>query len=211
MSNTAESIERVTFDESGSPRQRILAAADRLFREHGIAATNVEDIATEAGMSRATLYRHIVGGRDEIVLTVVASNVEAYIVAVVARASRETDRFEDRLVRIFRRLDSAIRADESDSAMFHRPSMVAMVAVEGWTAAAIDVSLRALVPVLDDARSRGELSDQLSDRLVAEWFMRQFSSLELMRSDVVDDPDGFDTYIRSLVIAPLLARVESQR
>ncbi len=190
MSRTAEAIERAASGAAGSPRQRILAAADRLFRDRGVAATNVEDIATEAGMSRATLYRHIVGGRDEIVLTVVASNVEAYIESVVARVSGETPEFAERMVRLFRRLDAAIRADESDSAMFHRPSMGAMVSVEGWTEAAIDVAARSLAPIVAEARDRGELFDELSDRLVAEWFMRQFASLELMRSDVVDDPDG---------------------
>jgi AcrR family transcriptional regulator len=39
-------------------RARIEAAAARLFAEHGYAATTVEDIVTEAGVSKPMLYRH---------------------------------------------------------------------------------------------------------------------------------------------------------
>jgi AcrR family transcriptional regulator len=37
---------------------RILAAAERLFTEHGIAATEMSHVAQAAGCSRATLYRY---------------------------------------------------------------------------------------------------------------------------------------------------------
>ena len=136
-----------------TPRNRILVAANRLFRQRGVAATNVEDIAAEAGMSRATLYRHVTGGRDEIVLSVIAWNAEQQIRRLVDTVAAETEVFEERVVRLFRGLDQAMRADEAASAMFRLPSMGAMVAVEGWTEAAFDLTLRSLAPVL--ARSQG--------------------------------------------------------
>jgi AcrR family transcriptional regulator len=39
-------------------REQIIAAATRAFARAGFAATNLDDIATEAGISRAILYRH---------------------------------------------------------------------------------------------------------------------------------------------------------
>jgi len=39
-------------------REQIIAAATRAFARTGFAATNLDDIATEAGISRAILYRH---------------------------------------------------------------------------------------------------------------------------------------------------------
>jgi AcrR family transcriptional regulator len=43
---------------SGSPAERILAAADRLFYLHGIRAIGVDAVAEEAGVSKRTLYNH---------------------------------------------------------------------------------------------------------------------------------------------------------
>jgi AcrR family transcriptional regulator len=42
----------------GQRREQIIAAATRAFARTGFAATNLDDIATEAGVSRAILYRH---------------------------------------------------------------------------------------------------------------------------------------------------------
>ena len=39
-------------------REQIIAAATRAFARAGFAATNLDDIAAEAGISRAILYRH---------------------------------------------------------------------------------------------------------------------------------------------------------
>jgi len=43
---------------SQPPRERILAAADELFRRHGIRGVGVEAIAEAAGTNKMTLYRH---------------------------------------------------------------------------------------------------------------------------------------------------------
>ena len=43
---------------SGSPAERILAAADKLFYLHGIRAVGVDLVAEEAGVSKRTLYNH---------------------------------------------------------------------------------------------------------------------------------------------------------
>ncbi|HEY3262851.1 MAG TPA: helix-turn-helix domain-containing protein, partial [Pseudonocardiaceae bacterium] len=48
------------------PRERILAAATRLFYEEGILATGVDRVIAEAGVAPMTVYRHF-GGKDELV------------------------------------------------------------------------------------------------------------------------------------------------
>ena len=48
------------------PRERILAAATRLFSEEGIHATGVDRVITEAGVAPMTVYRHF-AGKDELV------------------------------------------------------------------------------------------------------------------------------------------------
>ncbi len=46
------------MDPTQPPRERILAAADELFRRHGIRGVGVEAIAEAAGTNKMTLYRH---------------------------------------------------------------------------------------------------------------------------------------------------------
>src|SRR3546814_9749490 len=46
-------------------RDRLIDAAETCFTRFGVAKTTLEDIATEAGVSRATVYRYFEGGRDE--------------------------------------------------------------------------------------------------------------------------------------------------
>src|SRR5829696_1254305 len=49
---------------------RILEAAARCLGRWGIAKTTVDDIAREAGVARATVYRYFTGGKDQLVVAV---------------------------------------------------------------------------------------------------------------------------------------------
>ena len=52
-------------------RERILEATYACVARSGLARTTVEDAAREAGLSRATIYRHFPGGREELLHAVV--------------------------------------------------------------------------------------------------------------------------------------------
>jgi len=53
-------------------RQRIVEACYACVARRGVAKTTIEDVAREAGMSRATVYRAFPGGRDELINNTVA-------------------------------------------------------------------------------------------------------------------------------------------
>jgi AcrR family transcriptional regulator len=48
-------------------RERVLEATYSCVARYGISKTTVEDVAREARLSRATLYRHFPGGKDELI------------------------------------------------------------------------------------------------------------------------------------------------
>jgi AcrR family transcriptional regulator len=58
--------------EQREPRQRILEATYACIARWGISKTTIEDAAREAGMSRASVYRHFPGGREELVSATIA-------------------------------------------------------------------------------------------------------------------------------------------
>jgi len=47
-------------------RERILAASQQLFSDHGINTTGIDQLCTVAGVSKRTLYQHF-GGKDEVI------------------------------------------------------------------------------------------------------------------------------------------------
>jgi len=53
-------------------RRRILEGTNRAICAGGVRRTSVEDVARESGCSRATIYRHFPGGRDELLDALVA-------------------------------------------------------------------------------------------------------------------------------------------
>jgi AcrR family transcriptional regulator len=55
------------FGRGQTPRTRILGAASRLFTETGIRATGVDTLIREAGVAKATFYRHFPSKDDLIV------------------------------------------------------------------------------------------------------------------------------------------------
>jgi AcrR family transcriptional regulator len=52
---------------AASARERLLEATYTCVARYGISKTTVEDVAREARLSRATVYRHFPGGKDELI------------------------------------------------------------------------------------------------------------------------------------------------
>src|SRR5579871_6848559 len=58
--------------DAAAVRERILRATYECVDRWGLAKTTVEDVAKEAGLSRATVYRYFPGGREELRSAVVS-------------------------------------------------------------------------------------------------------------------------------------------
>lgn len=59
-------------------RDRLLEATYVCVTRFGIAKTTVEDVVKQSGVSRATIYRHFPGGRDELLRETVAWEIGRY-------------------------------------------------------------------------------------------------------------------------------------
>jgi len=63
-------------------RNRIIAHADRVFRERGFRKVTVEELCADLCMSKRTFYRHF-HDRDALVVAVVVERIEGYAPAIV--------------------------------------------------------------------------------------------------------------------------------
>ena len=76
---------------AGTRERRIADAALRCFARWGVAKTTLDDVAREAGCSRATVYRFFPGGKDALVQTVARAEVEEFLDAVARRLDGAAD------------------------------------------------------------------------------------------------------------------------
>jgi AcrR family transcriptional regulator len=72
----------VTAPDPLTMRDRLLEATYTCVARFGMAKTTVEDVVKESGISRATVYRHFPGGRDELLRETVAWEIARYFVAL---------------------------------------------------------------------------------------------------------------------------------
>jgi AcrR family transcriptional regulator len=57
-------------------RERILAAAERCIDRHGVRKTTVDDVASEVGLSRPSVYRYF-ADRDDLLVELIARHARA--------------------------------------------------------------------------------------------------------------------------------------
>jgi AcrR family transcriptional regulator len=90
-------VRHLGADDRSSTRVRIVDGALRCLARSGIAKTTVDDIAREAGLSRATVYRTFPRGREGILAAVVETEVARLFSALAVAMGEATD-LEDVLV-----------------------------------------------------------------------------------------------------------------
>jgi AcrR family transcriptional regulator len=185
-------IERVPVDERA--RTAVLACIGRF----GLAKTTIDDIAREAGCSRATLYRYF-DGKPEIVGSAVAAE-HARIAGLVVDAGRAAPTFADAVVAVVVTAARELRhhdalqfllAHEPDAVLGHLafgPGDRVLVAVGDAVAPAFDRWLDA-----DDATRAGD------------WLARLVRSYVLMPHPPIDftDPTDARGFLEQLVIPGL--------
>lgn len=92
MSRTTPGVGDATLDRDAgrdSTRERIIDAADECFGKYGVAKTTVEDIAAAAGLSRATVYRSVTGGREELILAVLLRDLSRFLDRLAGRLGEQ--------------------------------------------------------------------------------------------------------------------------
>ena len=77
--------------------ERVREAALRCIARWGLAKTTLDDVAREAGISRATVYRLVPGGKDGLLEAVANAEVGRFFTGVASRMA-EADTLEDTLV-----------------------------------------------------------------------------------------------------------------
>jgi AcrR family transcriptional regulator len=186
-----------------SSEQRLAQALLRCMGRWGLAKTTIEDIAREAGMSRATAYRLYPGGKTAILDAALAGEVCRLVEVVSVEAAAATD-LEDCLVRVVHTAaDFLARHDALCFVQEHEP--VVFEQYLGWDR--LDALFRAagdlLVPVL-----AGHL-EPAEARRTGVWLARIVVSHLQTPSATTDltDTDGARRMVTDFVLPGLAGRI----
>lgn len=186
----------------GGTRDRLLEATERCLRRSGIRRTTVIEIASEAGLSRAWLYKHFPDKASLIVATLIRTD-ERFWADARARVSSA------------RGIAAQVAAAVSFSRA-HQPGalMIRLQEEEPEAfAATVGTGLPALVPgmalfwheYLEAARDAGEVRADIDVARAAEWVMRIVLSLVTIPGDTFDAgrPAGVRRFVEEFLVAGL--------
>lgn len=175
---------------------RVLDAAKCCVERWGMAKVTIDDIAHEAGVSRATLYRLFPGGKDVLFEALRVRELEDFFTRLAGHLEHADD-LEDLLVRIVVAATHELRADQ------HLAIMLASEPGETLTSLTVDglpriirVATVFLMPMVGEYLPRRDAARlvELMARLVISYF--------LAPSDHVDlgDTESARAFISAFVI-----------
>jgi len=183
----------------------VIAAAKTCCERWGIEKVTIDDIAAEAGVSRATLYRLFPGGKDVLFEALRVRELEDFFVRLTAQVDGAVD-LEDLLVRAVVTATRELRDDQHLAIMMASEpgDTLAQLTVEGLPRI-LRVATIFLVPMVGSYLPRRESARlvELLSRLVISYF--------LAPSDHVDlgDADSARLFICTFVLPAFVASITS--
>jgi AcrR family transcriptional regulator len=162
-----------TLDEA---RDRLIDAAETCFSRFGVSKTTLEDIASEAGVSRATVYRYFDGGRDEIILGVVLREAREFLDALQRRVQREPD-LSDAVVEGIMYTIASVRKNEHLGLLFAPEVAGQTTSIAGASTALFEITTDFLRPIFEQAHREGRLRKDVVAEEAAEFVLRMILSL----------------------------------
>ena len=179
-----------------STERRVLEAAKTCCERWGIEKVTIDDIAREAGVSRATLYRMFPGGKDVLFDALRLQELEDFFTRLT-NGIEGADDLTDLVIRLVVGATEELRTDQHLALMLASEpgDTLGQLTVEGLPRI-IRVATLFLAPLVDPYLPRRESARlvELLSRLVISYF--------LAPSEHVDfgDPESAGTFVRTFII-----------
>jgi AcrR family transcriptional regulator len=194
--------------DAHAAKVRLIDAADACIDRYGLAKTTIEDVAAEAQVSRATIYRYF-RNRDELVLEVLLWSLERSMERSLGDFFVDADspgRFGDALVRSAVYLLDAIRHDPKLETLLDRESGGISATISGASELLFHTVLDEWRAELTAAQSSGFVRAELDIDELSEWILRAILSLLTVEGPEPHTPDDerrlLATFLVPAVVAP---------
>ena len=186
-------------------RQNLLEAAMHCYREKGVSGTGMEDVAQQAGVGRATLYRHF-KNQEALLSEVMAHNLEELKVVLATSlkgCTKAEDFFVEATLVIIREcnergITALLFGDKSSSSLINRISF----SEPRITAMGSDL----IGPFYKRAKAEGILRDWVTKPLLQEWTSRLLLSFLITPSTHLNNEKKMRKFFHSAVMASIIDR-----
>jgi TetR/AcrR family transcriptional regulator, lmrAB and yxaGH operons repressor len=176
-------------------KARMIAAARRLFREHGYLGTALSDVVTESAAPRGSIYFHFPGGKEELATEVTLLHASDRI-AAINRAAAATRTAAEMVAEFIGR-----ERDDLVSSNYREGCAMAPIVIESTAASdqLSDATRRAFQDLIATLAARltekGVTYDRAKQLATSVW-----TSVEgaLILSRVLRSPEPFDVAITQL-------------
>jgi len=152
-------------DEQGSVLDRLVRAADLALRRDGVDGVSIDAVAADAGVSRATAFRHL-GKRDEMIVAVALLRSR--------RFARECTLQMSRHVGAFAKLEAAfvylVREFSNDPVV---RELFAMRSPDDLGPGTHEQAVATLGPVVESGRAAEEIRTDISVDQIIDWTVEQ--------------------------------------
>lgn len=154
---------------------RLIDAAEACFHRYGLVKTTVEDVASAAEVSRATVYRYF-ADRDELILAVLLREADVFLDRLRRRVATQPDLGQALVTGVLYTLKS-VATDENLALLFAPEAVGTTTTIAGASQALFTITENFLRPILTAARERGELRPEVDIDDASEWLLRVILSL----------------------------------
>jgi AcrR family transcriptional regulator len=188
-------------------RARLLDAAETCIDRFGLAKTTVEDIAGEANVSRATIYRYF-ANRDDLVLGVLLRDLDRAIehpLDTFLDGATTPAQLGEAIVASAAYLLALIRSTPRLQLLLRTEGRGVSDAIAGASVALFRENGEDLRPYLEQARERGLLRPGLDLDEAAEWILRCILSLLTVEGPVVRDEAAERRLLATFLVPALVA------
>lgn len=138
-------------------RERVLAAAERLFVERGYSSVTVKDIAKAVGIHHASLYHHIPDGKEKLFIEVMERNLTRHRAGIEAAIAEGGTDLRQQLQGIARWFLSQLPMDMIRMTLSDMPAIDPHMANQ-LSNMAYDALMTPLEEILRQARVRGDIN-----------------------------------------------------
>lgn len=161
-----------------SPVERILDATGRVIAERGVAKARAGDIADEAGVGRATLYRYF-ATREDVFVAYAEREMERFLHDLVAAAEKQPTQRE-RVVEAVALAIEGIAARPTMAPFFEADALPIAAMIPGRSALLLPRALAAFERLVAAPLGGQVLNPALPTVALAEWLVRMILSLAMV-------------------------------
>ncbi len=191
-----------TPETAGEARERLLDAAVVCFERVGVKRTSIADVASEAKVTRPTVYRYF-KNRDDIYLAFLLRLGPSFMQAAYAHLGARELSSEEAVVEIVLYMITTLPKSPWAGVFFEEDTLAITQRLMLETPDIVDMGAAMLGAYLEPAQSAGRVREDLDLSAYLEWLMRFVFSKVAVPGPDVENQDALRRQIRQMLLPPL--------